>query len=132
MRTLIAGLVMTALIISTGCQDNSFQMKAPAPTSLKQGETKTIKLTFDRGKDFKQNVKLAADTPAKGIKIELSRTELKAADPAEVEVKLTAEEQATPGEAKVKVTATPEKGDAKTAEVRVTVEEAKKPEKVGS
>jgi uncharacterized membrane protein len=132
MRTLIASLVVTALVISTGCQDNSFHMKAPAPTSVKQGESKTIKMTFDRGKDFKQNVKLAVDTQVKGIKIELSRAELKAGDPAEVEVKLTAEEQATPGEAKVKVTATPEKGEAQTAEVKVTVEEAKKPEKTGS
>lgn len=136
MRTLIVGLLAGTLAILTGCtkdpnagnaKADSFEVKAPAATTaLKQGESKTVKLTVERGKDFKQTVKLTADGLAKGIKIELARAELKAGDPNEIEMKLTAEEQAAPGEAKITVKATPEKGDAKSIEVKVSVEEVKK------
>jgi hypothetical protein len=106
MRTLIVGLLAGAMAILTGCtkepkgdaKAESFEVKAPAAaTALKQGESKTVKLTVERGKEFKQAVKLTADAPA------------------------------APGEAKVTLKATPEKGDARTVEVKVSVEENKKP-----
>jgi uncharacterized membrane protein len=136
MRTLFVGLLAGTVAIMTGCtkgpdggnlKADSFEVKAPAlTTALKPGESKTVKLTVERGKEFKQTVKLAADAPKTGIKVELLRSELKAGDPGEIEMKLTAEEQASPGEAKVTLKATPEKGDAKSVDVKVSVEEGKK------
>lgn len=135
MRTLIAGLLVASLVVFAGCtrdqsggnaKVDSFEVKAPPATALKQGESKTVKLTVDRGKEFKQNIKLAADASPKGIKVELVRAELKTGDPGEIEMRLTAEEQAAPGEAKLTLTATPEKGAAKTVEVKFMVEEVKK------
>jgi uncharacterized membrane protein len=133
MRTLIVGLLAGAVAVLTGCtkepngKADSFEVKAPAlTTALKPGESKIVKLTLERGKEFKQTVKLTADGAGKGIKVELPRSEVKAGDPGEIEMKLTAEEQAAPGDAKVTLKATPEKGEAKSVEVKVSVEESKK------
>jgi len=132
MRTLIVGLLAGAVAVLSGCAKepkDSFEIKAPAAaTALKQGESKTVKLTVERGHEFKQALKLTADGPAsKGIKVELPRAEIKPGDSGDIEIKLTAEDQAAPGAVKVTLKATPEKGDAKTVEVKVSVEESKKP-----
>ncbi|MBY0525348.1 MAG: hypothetical protein K2R98_18215 [Gemmataceae bacterium] len=60
------GALLAATIILTGCTRpeqgaapavDSFALKAPAaPTSIKQGETQTVKLVVNRGKEFKQDV----------------------------------------------------------------------------
>jgi uncharacterized membrane protein len=131
MRTFCALLLGVGLAALVGCnrdqsgppKADSFKIKGPATmTAIKQGETKMVNLTLDRGKDFKENVKLSADNPPKGFKVEFEPAEVKASDKAEAQMKVIVEKDAAVGEHKVKVTGKPDKGDAQSAEVTLKVE----------
>src|SRR5439155_16886639 len=59
----------------------TFNIKAPTlSTSLRQGETKEVEITVDRGKDFHDDVSLKFDAPA-GLKVDPATTTVKAGDP---------------------------------------------------
>ena len=75
MRTVSVGLAAFMLAGMMGCNKQSapgggttkaaqVTLSGPSATSIKQGETQTISVKVERGKDFQQNVKLAATAPA--------------------------------------------------------------------
>src|SRR5262249_27354686 len=61
---------------------DSFKIAGPTldlTTKIKQGDKEVVKLSIERGKDFKKDVKLAVKHPDK-IKAELNKTEIKASE----------------------------------------------------
>src|SRR5262245_44907842 len=87
MRLWIAPVV-ALLVLQAGCNKSpeggtpgskdSFKIKAPEmATTIKQDNKETVKLSIDRGSEFKKDVKLAVDSPAK-IKAELNKSAIKA------------------------------------------------------
>jgi len=134
-RILLAGAVV-ALAGLVGCNQSdpggktnsntpskqTFKVKAPATgTTIKQGDKQTVKLTIDRGSEFKEAVNLKVDNP-KGISVELDPKKVKSGDPETVTATVSVDKDAAVGEHKVKVTATPETGNATDVEFKVTVE----------
>lgn len=102
----------------------TFTVKAPTTsTTIKQGDKKTVELTLNRGKDFKQDVALKADADT-GITVDLDPKTVHASDKATVNATVTAAKDAAVGDHKVTVVATPEKGNA--TEVTFTVKVDKK------
>jgi uncharacterized membrane protein len=103
----------------------TFNISAPpaatAPT-IKQGDRQTVKLTINRGSDFKEDVALSADAPA-GISVELDPKTVKASDSKEVAVTISVGKDADVGDHTVKVTGKPETGNATTSEFKVKVEQ---------
>jgi len=133
MRTLAAGLVTLGLVALVGCNTSppggsggnkgtgtgnttprsaTFKIDAPATsTTIKQGETKEVKLKVDRGKDYKDDVTLKFDVPpGSGLKVEHAEHTVKASDPAEVAVMVTADKTAQIGEHTINVTGVPQGG----------------------
>ena len=103
--------------------DNKFTLTLPTTeTNIKQGQKETVKISINRGKDFKQTVKLKVEPPADSkIKAELSKDSIGAADPTEVSVTLDVDKDAPLGHRMIKVTGTPEQGAATTGEFKVDV-----------
>jgi len=105
-----------------GGASDTFDVKMPSstiPTTIKQGTSEVVKLTLDRGKDFKDGVKLKIETPDK-VKADYKET-IPASDPPEVAVKLEVDKAAALGEHTIKVTATPDKGKATSGEFKIKV-----------
>ncbi len=136
---LICGSVALGLVIAVaGCRNASkpgggterrdqFTLKAPmTSTTVQQGETQTINLTFDRGKDFNQTIKLSA-APPKGIDAEISPASLTATEK-EIHLKVTAHKDAPVGDETIRVTATPDSGKATYVDVKVKVREEQRAE----
>jgi len=93
--------------------DSSFSITAPTvPTTVKQDNKESVKLSLKRGSEFKKDVKLSATSNDPKVKVELSKSEIKASDasPAEFTVTVTPSKEAAVAEHKVKVTGTPEGG----------------------
>jgi hypothetical protein len=109
---------------SAGTKD-SFTITAPTvPTTIKQDNKESEKLTLNRGSDFKKDVKLSV-APVDKLKLELSKDVIKAseASPAEFTVTVTPAKDAPVADYKVKVTGTPEGGGTPTS-VEFTVKVA--------
>src|SRR5205823_13699467 len=116
------GRVEEALIALVGCNTSppggsgpnvakkaTFDIKAPmTSTTLKQGETKEVKLTIDRGKDFHDAVELKFE-PATGLTVDPT-TETVKADQKDVTIRVTANKDAKVGDETVRVMATPPAG----------------------
>ena len=92
-------------------------------TTLKQGDTKEVKLTVDRGKDFHEDVVLSFTAPT-GITVDPMSHTVAAADSKDVSVKITAAKDAPVGEHDVKVTGTPKTGNATSVMIKVKVEKS--------
>jgi uncharacterized membrane protein len=128
MKKLVACAIMSLIALS-GCQDksvpggpgatgsnrdsnlttadNTFRLDAPnLGTDIKQGETKTIKLGINRGKNFDQDVRLDFGTPPQGVKITPESNTFKASEK-EVTLTVAAEKDAALGEHVITVTGTP-------------------------
>ena len=100
----------------------TFDIKAPPlSTTIKQGDTQTVKLTLDRGKDFKEDVTLSVDAP-EGLKVELDPKTVKASDSETVTAKVSAAKDAAVGDHTVKVTGKPQTGDSTSVDFKVKVE----------
>jgi uncharacterized membrane protein len=102
-----------------GQQSTSFKIEAPVmATTIKQGDTEEVKLKVDRGKDFKQDVKLKVEIvgEVKGITV----------DPHEpvVKIKVKAEKDAAIGDHVLRITGVPESGVSAPVEVKITVKSA--------
>jgi uncharacterized membrane protein len=145
MRLLSTGLVALGLVALVGCNTSppggsggtktttggttsgrsaTFTIKAPTfSTSLKQGDTKEVKLTVDRGKDFHDDVELKFDAPA-GVTVDPATHTVKSGDKEDVEVKVSAAKDAGVGEHVVKVTGTPKTGSATSVEFKVKVDKS--------
>jgi uncharacterized membrane protein len=101
---------------------STFRVNAPVTaTTIKQGDKHTVKLTVDRGKDFKEAVTLKAD-PSTGLSVDLDPKKVKPGDPETVTATVSVGKEAALGDHKVKVTATPETGNATEVEFKVKVE----------
>jgi uncharacterized membrane protein len=132
MRTLLSLAALAALTI-TGCQQSSeggtpgtkanFKIEGPVTgETIKQGEQDTIDLSINRGSDFKKDVKLAADAPAK-IKAELNKTMVKASEDTKFNMTVTVDKDAPIGDHVIKVTGTPEGGGSPTSlDVKIKVD----------
>ncbi len=114
----------TGSTTGTADKDHTFTIKAPSGTTdIKQGQAKEISVSIDRGKDFKQNIKLSLTSDDKGVTVRPDTSELKASDnAAALKFNLEAAKDAAIGEHKVTVKATPETGPATdtTFNVKVT------------
>jgi uncharacterized membrane protein len=98
-----------------GTPEHTFRLEAPAlATSLKQGESKTIKISISRGKNFAQDVKLAFTGAPMGVKVTPAEHDLKASAN-DVQVTIEAAKDAALGEHTITVTGTPTKEGAETS-----------------
>jgi hypothetical protein len=135
MRLWIAPLA-ALLVLQAGCNKSpeggtpgstaSFKIKAPdMATTIKQDNKETVKLSIDRGSDFKKDVKLSVTAPDK-VKAELSKDVIKAGDTTDFTVTVSPAKDAPLGDHKVKVTGTPDGGGTPTS-VEFTVKVDKNP-----
>jgi uncharacterized membrane protein len=134
MRIVSAFLGAVALVGLAGCHhsepgggpDRAHQFTIDGPTSttsIRRGETQTVALKLNRGKEFQQTVALKTQDPT-GVHATLDQTTIKPSDKADnIALKITATDNAPLGDAKVVVTATPDKGAATTLEVHVKLQE---------
>ncbi len=100
---------------------NEFTLRGPTgATSIKPGESQTVTISMDRGKDFKDAVNLKAESP-KGIEADLTPAVLNASDKGDVQMKITAHRDAAAGDNMVRLLATPAAGKATTLDVKVKV-----------
>lgn len=102
----------------------NFTLGLPGPASqdVKQGDTRTLDGSIDRGSEFKKDVTLKVEGPSK-VDVKLEKDTIKASD-GDTKFKLTVSpaKDAPLGEHAVKVTATPSGGgDAVTKEFKVKV-----------
>jgi uncharacterized membrane protein len=144
MNKLLAAFVCTALALSLGCnenksapggpgapgsrsstagKDNTFTVTPPSGTTdIKQGHTKEISISVNRGKDFKQNVKLSLSTDATGVTIKPDTAELKASDTATtLKFTIDAAKDAAMGQHTLTVKATPETGQSTESSFKINV-----------
>jgi uncharacterized membrane protein len=132
---LVSACVGTFLLVGlAGCQrsepagggsDRAHQFTVSGPsmrTSIRRGDTQTVTLKLNRGKDFKENVTLKAEPPT-GVEAVLSQTTVKPDDKGEVSLKITATDSASLGDHDVRVSAKPGTGSATAVEVPIKVEE---------
>jgi hypothetical protein len=104
--------------------DQTFTVKVPATeTNIDQGKDDEVTLTIDRGKDFKQAVKVAFEAP-QGVTITPPSGEF-AAGSTEMKVRVAAAATAPVGKADVKVTGTPETGKPVMTTFPVEIKEVK-------
>jgi uncharacterized membrane protein len=100
----------------------TFRLKGPATaTTIKQGDKQTIKLTVDRGRNFKKDVMLKAEPP-KDLKVNMEPATVKASDPETATMSISADRDAAVGEHTIKVIANPAEGNAVNIDVKVNVE----------
>jgi len=139
MRILFFALTIGMLLASTeGCGRKSepggqtdrsateFVLHGPSQSiSLKPGETQTVNMKIDRGKEFHQTVKLDVDSP-KGISVELNPKQVGPNDGSEVNVRVTARPDAPAGQQSIHITGNPEKGKATSLNLTVNVKDTEK------
>ena len=135
MRNLLIAAVVAAIsLVQLGCNtspeggspgtSDNFRIMGPSstvPTTIKQGDKQTVKISLDRGKDFKKAITLKAE-PSKGIHATFDKANVSASDPAEVNLTIEADKDAPLGDGNIKVTATPESGQATGIDIKVKVE----------
>jgi uncharacterized membrane protein len=135
MKSLATPLLCATLAVSFGCTPNKsapggpaapgssshtaaassadkFTISAPSGTTdIKQGTTKEITISINRGKDFKQNVKLTVSTDAQGLTVKPDTTEIMSSDTSTSKTfTLQAAKDAALGEHKITVKGTPTTG----------------------
>jgi uncharacterized membrane protein len=125
-------VVTLALVTISGCysssekggsvlKDEGFRIAAPTfSTEVKQGETKNVTISLERGVYFKQDVKLKIKA-AKGISVEPTKVSVKASDNPDVQLQISAAKDAALGGYQVSVKGTPETGAPTSTEFNVTV-----------
>jgi len=133
MRTGITVVLMFALAAMCGCQTSSsprggsvlegegFKIAVPTfATDIKQGETKSITVSLERGDYFKQDVKLQMRASA-GINVDPTSIIVKASDKPDVQVRITATQTAALGEYPVSVMGIPKFGESTATAFNVKV-----------
>jgi uncharacterized membrane protein len=131
MRTYISFTAIAALAFA-GCNhspeggtpgtSSSFTIAAPSlATTIKQDNKESVKLTLNRGTDFKKSVKLTVSAPDK-IKADLSKDSIAPSDSNEVTLNIAVAKDAPLGKQVIRVTGTPDGGTATNVEVEIKVE----------
>ena len=132
MKTAIT-IVMTLVLATVyGCQSSSSQggsvlkgegFKVAVPTfttEVKQGETLSVTISLERGKYFKQDVKLQIEA-TKGISVEPTSFIIKASDKPDVQLRIAAAQNAAIGEYSVSVKGIPKTGESTSTAFTVKV-----------
>jgi hypothetical protein len=143
MKSLFAGLAVTAVVLVTGCNegtrggpgatevtankpvvgqaDDTFGLDVPKmSTTLKQGETKDLAIDVSRGKNFSQDVELKFAGVPKGVTLDPASPVIMHGDKqAKVAVKVA--DDAALGDFTVKVTGHPTSGADATNEFKIAV-----------
>ena len=127
-RILTVALVAAAVLV--GCKksetggmsgNDTFKVVVPAiATDVKQGEVQTVRVSVERGTEFKYGVKLEVKAPT-GLKVDPDNTTVKPGDKGDVQLTITAAKDAPLGDQKIMVKGTPDKGDPAEVEFKVTV-----------
>ena len=99
---------------------DSFTLKGPGSTSLKQGEVKTVSISIKRDKSFDQDVALKFGELPKGVTLEPNAPVIKHGDE-DAEVTFTGADDASRGKFDIKVTGHPTKGADASNEFKLTV-----------
>ncbi len=131
MRTFLSVAAISALTF-VGCNhspeggtpgtSSSFTISAPTmSTTIKQDNKETVKLTLNRGSDFKKSVKLTVSAPDK-IKADLSKDTVAPSDSGDVMLNIAAAKDAPLGDQVIRVTGTPDGGSATTVDVKIKIE----------
>lgn len=107
-----------------GTAEETFTIDVPnLSTKLKQGESKSITLSLNRGKNFDEDVTLKFSDLPKGITIEPSTAKIAKSDKDE-SITIKAADDAALGDFTIKVTGEPTRGSAATNTIKLTVEKA--------
>jgi uncharacterized membrane protein len=143
MKSLFAGLTVTALVLMTGCTegtrggpgatevtankpivgqtDNTFSLDVPQmSTKLKQGETKELAIDVARGKNFSEDVELRFSGVPKGVTVDPASPVIMHSDK-EAKITVKVADDAALGDFTVKVTGHPTSGADATNEFKMTV-----------
>jgi uncharacterized membrane protein len=105
-----------------GTAEETFEIEVPLTgATLKQGESKKVSLSLDRGKNFDEDVTLKFDNVPKGVSIDPATPKIAKGDK-ETTVTLKAAEDAAIGDFTVNVSGEPTKGKKATKTLKVTVE----------
>jgi uncharacterized membrane protein len=125
---LVVALIAAAALV--GCKKSeeggragtdTFRVVVPAmSTDVKQGEIQTVRVSVERGAEFKQGVKLEVKAPT-GLQVDPESTLVRPGDKGDVQLKITAGKDAPLGEQKIMVKGTPDKGEPAEVEFKVTV-----------
>jgi uncharacterized membrane protein len=91
-----------------------------SPNSIKPGDTESVKVTVQRGKDFHKNVRLEAKGPDK-VRVTLDRDLVKDGESPDVQVKIHPDGDAAPADYKFTITGTPDNGSPTNLEMTVKV-----------
>ena len=101
--------------------DDSFRLAGGTiPNAIKQGDTESVKVSVERGKNFHKSVRLEAKAPDK-IHVSLDRNLVKDGESPEVNVKVHPAEEAPAGDYKVTVNGTTDNGSPTNLELTVKV-----------
>jgi uncharacterized membrane protein len=143
MKSLFAGLMVTAVVVLTGCNqdtpggpgptprtankpvfgqaDDAFSLGVPKlSTKLKQGETKDVAISVARGKNFGEDVTLKFTGVPKGVTLDPASPVIRHGDK-EAKITLKVADNASMGDFTLKVTGEPSKGMAASSELKITV-----------
>jgi uncharacterized membrane protein len=132
MKTAIT-IVMTLVLATVyGCQsssprggsaftDEGFKVAVPTfTTEIKQGETLNVTISLERGKYFKQDIKLQI-VASKGISVEPASVIIKASDKPDAQLRIAAAQNAALGEYSVSVRGIPKTGESTSTAFTVKV-----------
>jgi uncharacterized membrane protein len=91
-------------------------------TSIQQGDTDTVALKINRGKEFKETVKLKVEAPS-GLQVAVHDSTVKPSEKGDINLKVAVAKDTTPGEHVIHVVGTPDTGAATSLDVTVKVTE---------
>lgn len=132
MRYACTFIATVGLLLGTGCQSASprgggggeeegFKIIVPtAETQIKQGETRTVPITLERGDYFKRDVRLEMRA-SDGIGVEPVSASIRASDKPETAIRVSAGRNAALGEYRIYVRGVPESGEPTSVDFRVKV-----------
>ena len=132
MKTAITIVLMLTLAAMYGCQSSSprggsvlkgegFKIAVPTfSTEIKQGETKNVTVSLERGEYFKMDVKLQIEA-SKGISVDPTSVIIKASDTPDVQLQISAAKDAAIGKYSVSITGIPKIGESTSTEFNVNV-----------
>ena len=134
MKTEIMSVLMLVLVCLYGCQsstssrrgggmtkDVGFKIEVPTfDTEIKQGQTKYVTVSLERGDFFKQDVKLKIETSA-GLSVNKTDIMIKASDKPDVQFTIAADQNVALGKYLVSVRGVPETGESTSTILTVNV-----------
>ena len=122
MKALIIIMFTLAISVMVGCQSSSlrgggmtndvgFKISVPNfETEFKQGQSKYVTVSLERGNYFKQDVDLKIETST-GISVEPNSFTIKASDKPDMQIEIFAAKNAAFGEYRISIQGIPETGE---------------------